>query len=54
MHHSRATFKLQREESAAKSNVSSKMLFILQVVRELTLPLITDAEITCTGTDIII
>jgi len=34
------------------SNVSSKMLFILQVVRELTLPLLTDTEITCTGVDI--
>jgi len=36
-------------ESAAKSNVGSKMLFILQGLRELTLPLLSDAEITCTG-----
>jgi len=28
------------------------MLFILQVLRELTLPLLTDTEITCTGVDI--
>jgi len=28
------------------------MLFILQVLRELTLPLLTDAELTCTGVDI--
>jgi len=38
---------LQREELAAKSNVSSKMLFILQRLSELTLPLLTDTEITC-------
>jgi len=38
----------QREEAAAKSNVSNKMLFILQVLRELTLPLLIDTEITCT------
>jgi len=43
---------LQREESAAKSNVSSKILFILQMLRELTLPLLTDTEISCTGVDI--
>jgi len=43
---------MQREESAAKSDVSSKMLFVLQVLRELTLPLLTDTEITCTGVDI--
>jgi len=43
---------MQREDSTAKSNVSSKMLFILQVLRELTLPLLTDTEITCTGLDI--
>jgi len=42
---------LQREESAAKSNVGSKMLFILQGLRELTLPLLTDTETTCTGVD---
>jgi len=29
----------------------SKMLFILQGLRELTLPLLTDTEITCTGVD---
>jgi len=40
---------LQQEESAAKSNVGSKMLFILQGLRQLTLPLLTDTEITCTG-----
>jgi len=28
------------------------MLFILQVLRELTLPLPTDTEISCTGVDI--
>jgi len=28
------------------------MLFILQVLRELTLPLLTDTEITCTEVDI--
>jgi len=28
------------------------MLFILQGPRELTLPLLTDTEITCTGMDI--
>jgi len=28
------------------------MLFILQVLRELTLPLLTDTEISCTGVDI--
>jgi len=43
---------LQREESAAKCNVGSKMLFILQGLREVTLPLLTDTEITCTGVDI--
>jgi len=43
---------MQREESAAKSDLSSKMLFVLQVLRELTLPLLTDTEITCTGVDI--
>jgi len=43
---------MQREESAAKSDVSSKMLFVLQVLRELTLPLLTDTEITCAGVDI--
>jgi len=42
---------LQRKESTTKSNVSSKMLFILQGLRELTLPLLTDTEITCTGVD---
>jgi len=40
---------MQREESGSKSNVRSKMLFILQMLRELTLPLLTDIEITCTG-----
>jgi len=40
---------LHRKESAAKSNVGSKMLYILQGLRELTLPLLTDTEITCTG-----
>jgi len=29
--------------------ISSKMLFVLQVLRGLTLPLLTDREITCTG-----
>ena len=29
-----------------------KMLFILQVLRELTLLLLTDTEISCTGVDI--
>jgi len=28
------------------------MLYILQVLRELTLPLLTDTEIFCTGVDI--
>jgi len=28
------------------------MLFILQVLKELPLPLLTDTEITCTGVDI--
>jgi len=28
------------------------MLFILQVLRELILPLLTDTEISCTGVDI--
>jgi len=28
------------------------MLFILQVLRELTLSLFTDTEVTCTGVDI--
>jgi len=28
------------------------MLFILPVLRELTLPLLTDTEISCTGADI--
>jgi len=28
------------------------MLFILQVLREVTLPLLTDTEITCAGMDI--
>jgi len=40
---------LHREESAAKSNVGSKILFILQGLRELTLSLLKDTEITCTG-----
>jgi len=43
---------MHREESASKSNVSSKMLFILQVLNELTLPLLTDTEISRTGADI--
>jgi len=38
-----------QQESAAKSHVGSKMLFILQGLRQLTLPLLTDTEITCTG-----
>jgi len=46
------SFLLHREESATKSNVSSQMLFILQVLRELTLPSLTDTEITSTGVDI--
>jgi len=37
------------EESAEKSNLSSNMPFILQGLRELTLPLLTDTEIICTG-----
>jgi len=37
---------MQREESASKSNVSTKMLCILQVLREFTLPLLTDTEIS--------
>jgi len=28
------------------------MLFVLQVLKELTLPLLTDTEITCIGVDI--
>jgi len=28
------------------------MLFILQVLRELALPLLTDTEIACTGVDV--
>jgi len=43
---------LQRKESTAKSDVSSKMLFILQGLRKLTLPLLTDTEVTCTGVHI--
>jgi len=43
---------MQQEESAAKCNVSSKVLFILQVLREFTLPLLIDTEMTCTGVDI--
>jgi len=43
---------LQWDESAAKSNVSSEMLLILQVLRELTLPLLADTKIACTGVDI--
>ena len=34
---------LQRVVSAAKSNVSGKMVFILEVLRTLTLPLLTDS-----------
>jgi len=34
---------LQRAVSAAKSNVSGKMVFILEVLRTLTLPLLTDS-----------
>ena len=34
---------LQRVVSAAKSNVSRKMVFILEVLRTLTLPLLTDS-----------
>jgi len=45
---------MQREESAAKPYVSNKMLFILQVLREWTLPLLTDTETTCTEVDITI
>jgi len=40
---------LQREESAPTSNVGGKMFFILQGLRELTLPLLTDTKMTCTG-----
>jgi len=40
---------VQRKESTTKSNVSNKMLFILQGLRELTLPLLTDTEITSTA-----
>jgi len=40
---------MQREESAAKSNVSSKMLSIFLGLSELTLSLLKDTEITCTG-----
>jgi len=43
---------LEQKESTAKSNVSSMMLFILQGLRELTLPLLTDTEMTCTGVHI--
>jgi len=41
---------LQGEESAAKCNVNSKMLFILQV--KLTLSSLIDTEITCRGVNI--
>jgi len=43
------TIELQREESAAQSNVGSKMLFILQGLSELTLLLHTDTTMTCIG-----
>jgi len=40
---------LQQEESAVKSNVSSKMLFIFARAEGIYVPLRSDTEITCTA-----
>jgi len=43
---------MQREESAAKSNVQVQDVFYLPVLRQLTLSLFSDTETTCTEVDI--